>query len=361
MKRKMEYLEYFNFYLNGLSKAKKKSIKTMLTDAQLAPVEFASNGLPKDNSELDVTTFILKCMLNNQKAIELYQRYECYQNYKYSNYFKIISSESIDPTKFNAELIQQTEEVEILNKKNEIEKTMLYSLGGKLCFKFSFGLEKFNEQFMGTTYTKLTFILLVDPVEKTAEIRYDGTTSPFKTTQESYLHFVDLIVKFIKEKFKIELEYMDFLFLTDKEILDKVSNLNYHILETAATFEDSGSAVLSSNLEKQRPFVDEIKNLFDLKEKEFIKDTMEYKVFDEVKREILDFIQTKENEARYKKIVLELEEFRTRFNYVHALSKIICSVHHEFITNNQEGRLENVRDIIFRIEKQFNGSANSRS
>lgn len=360
MKRKIDYLSHLRVYLNGVSKVKKKNIKTMLKDAQLTPVEFDSFGMPKDNSELDTTEFILKCMMINQKAIELYQRYECSQNYKYSNYFKTASKNGINYKDFDSKFIQKDDEIEILNKKT-IEKTMLYVIDGKLYFKFSFSLDKFNEQFLQTISTKITFILIIDPVEKNGEIRYDGTTFPFKTTQESYLHFVNLIVEFVKEKFEIELEHIDFCFLTDKDVTDKLSTLNYHLLGTSATFDDSGSAVLSSNNEKQRPFVDEIKNLFDLKEKEFTKETVEYKVFDEIKREILEFIQTKENEARYKKIVLELESFRTKFNFMQTSLKTICYVHHEFISNNQERRVENVRDIIFRIEKQFNSSTDSRS
>lgn len=362
-----EYIKYFKFFFENFSATKQEKIKEMLISGRVCPIKInPDTALPEDNSKLDTMDFVLNCMLQHQKAIRLFQLSEYFEEYKYSLYYKF--EETIDLKALDSEFFYDENYTEFLNSTTSIEKGQYIKHKGRLLLKFTFKLEKYFTQFMEYQYNKFSFICIFDLTSKNLEIRFDNLVSPFKTSSIYYLQFVKLIVKFMNEKLNINLTPLDFSFLTlkaNREIIKET----HPIISTSAQFDDSGSADLTCNDENKRPYVDEIEELLKLKEDELGPNIsqVEKNTFNYIKREILSFLQTKEDEARYKKIVVKFLDildssekgYRTTFSYLNNESNSHCIIHHELLNSKQERRLDNVRKIVFELERQFNSQRTS--
>lgn len=362
-----EYIKYFKFFFENLPNTKKEKIKGMLINGQVCPTKInPDTALPEDNSKLDTMDFVLNCMLQHQKAIRLFQLSEYYEEYKYSMYYTY--SESFQEALLENPCFYNETHTDFLNSPELIEKAQFKKNQNKLYLKFTFKLEKFYPNFMSYEYNKFTFICVFDLSNKNVEIRFNNLVSPFTTNSSYYLHFINLIVKFIKENLSINLISLDFSFLTLKANREVIKQ-THPILSTSTQFDDSGSADLTSNDDNKRPYVDEIEELLKLKEEELGTNItqVERNTFNYIRREILSFLQTKEDEARYKKIVVRFSNplddsekgYRTTFSYLNGNTNSHCIVHHELLDLKEGGRLDNVRKIVFELERQFNSQRTS--
>lgn len=354
------YLEYFKHYFLNLSKFRKVKIKKMLLDNQICPIKIDENGMPVDNSKIDVDTFILESFLHSKKAILVFQKYELLQNYKYSIFYKI-KNENLEETKkelLNKERIitidSEIEEFTIVKDNDEknftVKKAYYYIDDEKIYFKIPLGLEKFDVKYYGNIKTKMFFLCIIDLTNRILEVRYEGLTQPFKTNQEFYLLLENKIIEFIAYELKLNLENFDLQFIARE--IEALKAKGYKIVRRNAHFSDAGSAALGSNNQNMLPYIDDLKTFLELKIKEFDKDTTEYKIADEMKREIIEFLAEKENESSYTNVILKIDNYQTHFNYFYEDK---CVIQHEYMSsNNDEGRGEYVREIILQLEKQFN-------
>lgn len=359
-----EYIQYYKFYLESLAKSKQEALRKMLIAGQVCPMKTnPTTGLPLDNKEIDNIDFVLDCILNSTKALRLIQRAECFEEYKYSMYFKFKTNQEINWRELNSELFLDENQIEFLNNENEIEKSQFFFLNEKVFFKFSFKLELYLSKYYINLFTKASFICIMDLNKEELEIRFNGLVTPFKTTTNYYISFIDKIVKFLETGLNIAISPLDFSFLTIKDNREKIKK-THHIVLTDTDFDDDGGASLRSNGDNKRPYVDEIEELFQIKEKELGEEVTlaEKNMFNFLKREVMDFLRNKEDEARYKKIIIKFgsEGYQTNFTYIYGINACNCIIHHEYLKLKEEGRLDSVRDIIFELEEKFNKSGNCR-
>ena len=358
------YLEYFKHYFLNLSKVKKSKIKKFLIENQICPIKTDENGMPLDNTKNDVDTFIMESFLENEKAILTYQKYELFQNYKYSIFYKIEHEDIkslIKAIKDKNDLFVNVDskiEEFIFFKDNEenslnIDKNIGYHIeDDKVYFKFPIGLEKFDKTFYQIVKTKMLFLCIIDLNHKILEIRYEGLSQPFKTNQEFYIKLGKKIINYITYELKLKLKTLDLQFVARE--IEPLKNLGYKIIKREAHFSDAGSASLGSNNENMLPYIDDFKNFLKSKIKEFEDDSLEQNIAEEMGREILDFFNEKEDESSYVNVILEIHGYRTHFNYIDK-EDIQCVVQHEYINPREEDRRgDYVRTIILQLERQFN-------
>lgn len=356
-----KYLEYFKHYFINLSKFRKTKIKKLFLENRICPLKIKENGMPVDNSKVDVETFVFDCLLLIKESILVFQKNELFQNYKYSVFYKVLN-ENLESIKQNIldkkdQFFDINSEIEELNifkdngeNKLEIKKSYFYIDNNKIYLKIPLGIEKFDKIYYETVKTKMLFLCIIDLKDRILEVRYEGLTQPFKTNQEFYLLLEEKIVNFIKYELGLKLKNLDLQFIAKE--LETLKKANYKIVRRDVEFSDSGSAALGSNKNNMLPYIDDLKTFLELKIKEFEEDTLEYKVANEMKREILDFFNEKEDESSCTNVILKIDEYQTHFNYFYSDK---CVVQHEYMSlSSDEGRGDYVREIILQLERQFN-------
>ena len=204
----------------------------------------------------------------------------------------------------------------------------------------------------------MNFLCIIDSKNKILEVRYDGLSYPFKTTQEFYLTLEAEAVKFIMSTLNLKLKSKDLEFLSKN--VDQIKQEGFKIVRKKNHFNDEGGATLHSNRKNMLPYVDDLKELLDYKLKQFTIGTIEYQIADELSREIKQFLIEKEEESSCLNIILEIENYRTHFNFLME-KEISCIVQHEYMdTKNDGGRGDYVRSVILQLEEKFNRVGNQR-
>ena len=364
-----EYLEYFKYYFQNLAQCRKEKIKSYLLENNICPVTTSENGMPIDNTKKNVFDFVMESFLQNKNAILLFQKYELFRNYKYSIFYNIkcnsISNlENILDEKKDS-LFDIEKNIEKFNfykdEKNselKIDKAFYFKREEKIYIKIPIGIEKYEESIFQTFKTKMNFLCIIDLKTTTLEVRYDGLYSPFRTTQDFYLILENEVIKFLTTVFLLKLEPKNFDFIFKN--IDDIKSQGFIVVRKESEFNDQGGARLSCNRKNMLPYVDDLKELLKHKLTQFEKNTFEYEIANEFSREIIQFINEKEEESNCRNIVLQIDNYRTHFNYVDS-GEISCLIQHEYMDiKNDEGRGDYVREVILQLENKFNRVGNQK-
>lgn len=364
-----DYLEYFKDYFKNLPNFRKEKIKKYLLDNHVCPSITDKEGKIVDNSKKNVNDFVMQSILENSNAVFLVQKFELFRNYKYSLFYYINNrnNQNIkDSIMGKQEIFFDIEKnIEKFNffkdekgNKIKINKCFYFIEKNKIYIKFPIGLERYDEIYFQTFKTKMTFLCILDLEKNILEVRYDGLYTPFRTTQDFYLQLENEIILFLMSYLNIELKSKKFDFIY-KEI-DNIKKQGFIIVRKESEYNDQGGAKLSCNKKNMLPYIDDLKELLKYKLEQFEKNTGEYEIANEISREILQFINEKEEESNCTNIVLQINDYRTHFNYLDN-ENLNCIIQHEYMdTKNDEGRGDYVREVILQLENEFNKVGSSR-
>lgn len=363
------YLEYFRDYFKNLPNFRKEKIKKFLLDNHVCPPITNKEGKVVDNSKKNVNDFVMETLLENIDGIFLVQKYELFRNYKYSLFYDInnfrnqnIKENVMKNPNIFFDIEKNIEKFNFFkdekNNKLKIDKCFYFIEKNKIYIKFPIGLEKYDDIYFQTFKTKMTFLCILDLEKNILEVRYDGLYTPFRTTQDFYLLLENEVITFLMTFLSIKLESKNFDFIYKK--IDEIKNQGYIIVRKESEYNDQGGAKLLCNKKNMLPYIDDLKELLEYKLEQFEKNTCEYEIANEISREILQFINEKEEESNCTNIVLKINDYRTHFNYLDN-DNLSCIIQHEYMdTKNDEGRGDYVREVILQLENKFNKVGNSR-
>lgn len=350
--KKESYINYIIYTLSTYNKVNKKTILNMFKDENIAKKKdsqttlFDSEYVEIDYDDLDNT--LANCVTQNEKAVELYEKYQFTKSYRYSVLFKCDNPEKIKEEinniplyEFNANDIRLFDEFKT-PKKIETEQEII------LLFDRKF--EAIHPQTSDELLLHYPVLVVFHKNNQIVEFRFDTIKRLFvegERNQSIYSEIIDQLLNYIEKEYGVKLNAIDLSFM--KNIADDESIEDIKLVSQYMNMKNGSKAELNvgDNEEYVLPIIGELKNIMnDLKE-ELDKNV-------KIKDALEQFIYEKEETTDYpwiEVVFLNEERIKTRnnhvkfvFNYMNKKYTLISYYYNDTLIGME--RMDNVTNFI---------------
>lgn len=315
--KKESYINYIVYTLSTYNKVNKRTILNIYKEEGIAKKKdkqttlFDPEYVDIDYNDLDST--LANCVIQKEKAIELYEKYQFTKSYRYSVLFKcnnfekiLIDINKIPEYKFDLNDIRLFDEFKT-PKRLEIDEDII------LLFDRKF--EAIHPQTSDELLLHYPVLVVFHKSNKIIEFRFDTIKRLFiegERNQVMYSEIVDQLLAYLEQEYDIKLEAIDLSFM--KNIGDDETVEDIKLISQYMNMKNGSKAELNvgDNEEYVLPIIGELKNIMN-----DLKDELDKNV--KIKDALEQFIYEKEETTDYPWIeilFLNKERIKTRNNHV---------------------------------------------
>lgn len=311
------YINYIEYTLSTYSKSNKRKLINLYKDTKLVkkkdeyPTLFDDDLVNIDYTNLDNT--IIECIKKNNKAIEIYEKFQFTKAYKYAVLFRCYDFEK---------LVSKIDEIPDYKYDNtnvklfdELQQPTKMISNSDMILLFNKKFEAVHPQTGDELLLHYPLLAVVHKDSKLVEFRFDAIKRLFTEgdrDQTIYVKLIEELINYFKTAFDSDLSAINLDFMI--EITKDESNKNIKLLSQYMFLKDGGKAQLAvgNNEEYVLPIIGELKNIINE-----LKDELDKNV--KIKDALEQFIYEKEETTDYpwiEVLFLDEEGIKTRNNHV---------------------------------------------
>jgi len=343
-----EYIKYIKCTIQSYNSDKIKNIFSLLKKEGIINTKekeqtsfFKQEGIYVEESNLKKA--ILEAVSTNDKAIELYEKEQFFDCYKYSAIFSFNNLEQIIRTIENIPDCKFSNDIVIYDTLKNPKKILI---DDKIAIKFNKKYTAVHPQTREEMFLDYPILIIIHKKEKIVEIRLNSISDFFieKRTQLVYAEIIKELIEYMEKNWKIEVQPLEIGFIRG-EIKE---NQNIKIIEQSMNMSEGSKAQLSVGNSKNYvlPFIGEMK--------EMIEHESVFKKNPEVKEILENFIKRKEELTDYPWIKIEIigntksQNINEKLNFNY-MNQGYCLIQH-YHNPTVEG-MERMNDVIKHINK----------
>lgn len=314
--KKETYIKYIKYTLGTYNKVSKRELIKLYKDANLAKKKesqvtlFDDSQVDIDYSNLDAT--IIKCIEKNDKAIEIYEKFQFTKFYKYAVLFSCDDFENVINKINDIPEYSYADETKLFD---ELKQPRKLSFENEELILFNKKFEAVHPQTTEELLLQYPIIVVIHKDSKIIEFRFDAIKRLFTDgdrDQTIYTKLIEELINYFHSEYSINLIPLDLDFMV--EITKNEDNNNIKLLSQYMFLKNGGKAQLTvgNNEEYVLPIIGELKNIMNELKDELDKN---FKIKDALEQ----FIYEKEETTDYpwiEVLFLDEEGVKTRNNHV---------------------------------------------
>lgn len=316
MKRE-SYLKYIEYTIGTYNKVTKNRLLDLYKKENIVRKKdnqvflFSDDAIEIDNSNIDAT--LIKCIKANEKAIEIYEKFQFIRAYRYAVLFTCINFDELQEKVNNIPEYKYTPTDIRLDDNLQTPKKIVKDNDIILMFEKKY--EAVHPQTEEELFLHYPIIVVLHKDKHIVELRFDSIKRLFveeKNNQTIYINIISQVLSYFNINYSVELTPLELNFM--KTLADDEENKNIKLISQYMNMKNGGKAELNvgNNEEYVLPLIGELKSIMnDLKEdldnNLRIKDALE------------QFIYEKEETTDYpwiEVLFLDEEGIKTRNNHV---------------------------------------------
>lgn len=313
--KKETYINYIKYTLSTYNKANKRELIKLYRDANLAKNKsiqatlFDNDKVDIDYANLDNT--IMECISKNDKAIEIYEKFQFTKSYKYSVLFKCVDFDNM-LTKMKA--IPDYCYVDNTRLFDDLRQPSKLSFEDVEIILFNKKFEAIHPQTTEELLLHYPVLVVIHKYNGIVEFRFDSIKRLFTEgdrDQSIYVKIIDELLRYFEVEHEIVFKALDLDFMIE---ITKNENTNIKLLSQYMFLKNGGKAQLTvgNNEEYVLPIIGELKNIMSELQNELEKNV-------KIKDALEQFIYEKEETTDYpwiEVLFLDEEGIKTRNNHV---------------------------------------------
>ncbi len=348
-----EYIKYIRYTVGEYNSAKKNKLFSLLKNEGIITTEEnnQTSFLNQDSikvDKLDIYESILKAVNRSDKAIEVYEKLQFSEHYKYSAIFTSNNFEQITNVVEHIPNYRFSNDISLYDTLKNPQKLLM---DNKIVIKFNKKYRAIHPQKGEEMFLDYPVLLVIHTKEELMEIRLDSISGVFveKNVQSIYAEIIKELIDYMENNYNIELQPLDIRFIRGQ--IEKASNIRI-IAQNMYMFEGSKAQLaVGNNTNYVMPFIGDLREL--IRSNEII--------FKDSKDILEKFIKEKEELAEYPWIQIEIfgdnkdQNIKEKiiFNY---MNRGYCVIQH--YNNSIVEGMERMNNVVKYI-KEYIGEAKS--